>query len=356
MKILHTADLHLCEGAAERWAALEKLADLAREKGAAVMAISGDLFDQHVDAALLRPRLRKIFRAGDFITVILPGNHDHSVYQGGLFFGEGVRVIRDWREPVEVDGVRFWGLPFEPLDSAALVLRLQNLAGLIPAEGTDILLYHGELLDAFYAREELGDEGNKRYMPARLDYFRILPVSCILAGHFHSRFAAWELSPGRFFVYPGSPVAVTRREIGPRKAHLWQEGASPEEIVLDTFHFVEMRLILDPFDREEADPVTVLRQRLAGLHPKARLLLSVQGFYDGQKSGYSEVELVDALKEAAGERLYGEPEFNFMDIRQVLEDPLFQAFHQKLTAADYPVEQKKQIRRAAIRAMMEVRA
>jgi hypothetical protein len=45
-----------------------------------------------------------------------------------------------------------------------------------------------------------------------------------------------------------------------------------------------------------------------------------------------------------------------MDIRQVLEDPLFQAFHQKLTAADYPVEQKKQIRRAAIRAMMEVRA
>ena len=43
MKILHTADLHLCEGAAERWAALEKLADLAREKGAAVMAISGDL-------------------------------------------------------------------------------------------------------------------------------------------------------------------------------------------------------------------------------------------------------------------------------------------------------------------------
>lgn len=356
MKILHTADLHLREGAAGRWAALEQLAGLARKKGVSVLAIAGDLFDQHVDAALLRPRLREIFSGGDFITVILPGNHDHGAYRSGLYFGEGVRVIRDWREPVEVDGVRFWGLPYESLDSAALALRLQNLAALMPAEGTDILLYHGELLDAFYAREELGDEGAGRYMPARLDCFRVLPVSAVLAGHFHSRFTAWELGAGRFFVYPGSPVAVTRREIGPRKVNLWQTGASPEEVALDTFHFVEEVLTLDPFSREEADPAAGLRQRLAGLHPEARLLLTVRGFYDGRQAGYSEVELVDALKEAAGERLYGEPKFGFMDIGQLLEDPLFKAFQQKLTAADYPAEQKEQIRRAAIRAMMEARA
>ena len=108
MKILHTSDLHLCEGAAERWAALDELTGLARRRGASVLAIAGDLFDQHADAALLRPRLRDIFSGGGFSTVILPGNHDYRAYRSGLFFGEGVRVIRHWREPVEAGGIRFW--------------------------------------------------------------------------------------------------------------------------------------------------------------------------------------------------------------------------------------------------------
>lgn len=355
MKILHTSDLHLCEGAAERWAALDELTGLARRRGASVLAIAGDLFDQHADAALLRPRLRDIFSGGGFSTVILPGNHDYRAYRSGLFFGEGVRVIRHWREPVEAGGIRFWGMPYEPLSSAALALRLRELSTLIPEEGIDILLYHGELLDAFYAREDLGGEGPGRYMPARLDYFRDLPVSAVLAGHFHSRFTAWELSPGRFFVYPGSPVAVTRRETGPRKVHLWQVGASPEEIALDTFHFVEERLHLDPFASPRTDPVALLRRRLANLHPQARLLLTVEGFYNGQEGG-SEEELVKSLQQAAGEKLYGEPEFSFMDIGEILEDPLFRLFHRKLAATDYPGELKERIQKAVIRAMMEVRS
>lgn len=351
MKILHTADLHLREGAAERWAALAHLAGLAREKEVSVLVVAGDLFDEHADAALLRPGLREVFSGGGFSTVILPGNHDYRAYRSGLFFGEGVRVIRHWREPVEIGGVRFWGIPFEPLSSAALALRLRELSTLIPAEGIDILLYHGELLDAFYAREDLGEEGPGRYLPARLDYFRDLPVSAVLAGHFHRRFTAWELGEGRYFVYPGSPVAVTRRETGPRKVHLWREGAPPGEIALDTFHFVEERLSLDPFASAE-DPVAALRRRLAELHPRARLLLTVEGFYNGRE-GRSEVELVEALRRAAGEQLYGEPDFSFRDIGEILEDPLFRLFFQKLAAADYPADMQEQIREAAIRAMME---
>ena len=161
-----------------------------------------------------------------------------------------------------------------------------------------------------------GGEGPGRYMPARLDYFRDLPVSAVLAGHFHSRFTAWELSPGRFFVYPGSPVAVTRRETGPRKVHLGQVGASPEEIALDTFHFVEERLHLDPFASPRTDPVALLRRRLANLHPQARLLLTVEGFYTGREGG-SEEELVKSLQQAAGEKLTGPESAGISEILRI---------------------------------------
>jgi exonuclease SbcD len=76
----------------------------------------------------------------------------------------------------------------------------------LTADKKNILLCHGELLDAFFSRTCFGAEGEGRYMPFKLSYFDDLNIDYVLAGHFHSRFDVWQLKNGGYFVYPGSPI------------------------------------------------------------------------------------------------------------------------------------------------------
>lgn len=351
-KVLHTADLHLNRVGDERWLALEQLVALGRKEGVQALAIAGNLFDSDLRAQELRPYLRRVFESAGFEVVILPGNHDGRAYQGGFYFGERVRVIARWDEPVNVQGVYFWGLPYRPLKREELFARLRELSRLMDREKSNLLLYHGELLDAFFSRYDFGDEGDERYMPCRLHYFDSLPVAYVLAGHFHNRFAVWPLKGGGCFVYPGSPVAVTRREKGCRKANLLVLGEPPRELVLDTLYYEEMELELDPF--AEADPAALLQERLERLPPRAKVLLTVKGFINGSALKTGEAELVKTFKRLAGPRLAGEGEFLFRDIRQVLEDELFLEFRERLRQKDYPPEKSGAITELAIRAFMDV--
>ena len=184
-----------------------------------------------------------------------------------------------------------------------LFARLRELSRLMDREKSNLLLYHGEQLDAFFSRYDFGDEGDERYMPCRLHYFDSLPVAYVLAGHFHNRFAVWPLKGGGCFVYPGSPVAVTRREKGCRKANLLVLGEPPRELVLDTLYYEEMELELDPF--AEADPAALLQERLERLPPRAKVLLTVKGFINGSALKTGEAELVKTFKRLAGPRWRG---------------------------------------------------
>ncbi|UCC96085.1 MAG: metallophosphoesterase, partial [Candidatus Omnitrophota bacterium] len=176
--------------------------------------ISGDLFDKDIDAETLRPKIREIFSGTGFKIILLPGNHDSEAYKSGMYFGEDAFILTNLNVPFEYSTVRIWGLPFEPIEGGKILSKLRSLASNLAMDKENILLYHGELLDTFFSRRDFGDEGDERYMPVKLSYFGDLDIDYVLAGHFHSKFDVRKLENGGYFVYPGSPISITKGEIG----------------------------------------------------------------------------------------------------------------------------------------------
>jgi len=351
MKVLHTADLHLKGYEDERWRTLRKLIQIGDEEGIDLFAISGDLFDGGVDAQDLRPHIREVFSGNRFKIVLIPGNHDGDSFQDA-YFGEDVIVLTDLRQCFEYGDVRIWGMPFERIGGPDILDKLRSLAERLSAGKSNVILYHGELLDAFFSRRDFGDEGDARYMPMRLSYFKDLNVDYVLAGHFHSRFDVRRLEGGGYFIYPGSPISITRTETGQRRINLFEIGRPPTEYPLDTPHFEEVLVELDPL--RDKDPTEVVRKGLRSVHPQARIILRVTGYINSEEADISEIQLAKTLREITGGRAV-EEHLEFRDVRTILEDELFKSFVDKLESTDYEEERRRHMRNIAMRAMARAR-
>lgn len=323
---------------------------LGAEEKVKALVISGDLFDRGINAEDLKGYVRPLFSGTGMKVVILPGNHDADSYAGGMYFGEDVAILDDVHSPVRLGDVSIFGIPFRPVGTEGVLETLHALADEMEADRTNILLFHGELLDTFFSRSDFGEEGPKRYMPARLAYFEELSVNYVLAGHFHSRFDVRRLGNGGYFVYPGSPVSVTRRETGQRKVNLFEVGGPPQPHALDTSHFEDIAVRLDPF--RDAGPLAMIRERLSEVHPRARILLTVSGFVNSQKMGMTETELAGRIRQLAGSRAV-DPVLEFSDIGRVMEDELFKSFARRLDETVQDEARRVRMRELAIRAMME---
>lgn len=349
MKILHTADIHLLEHDDERWNALSALLDIGKKEMIDLFVISGDLFDKGVSAEKLRIKVRNLFSNVDFQIVILPGNHDREVYKPGLHFGREVIILKD--KPLDLKSVRIIGLPFSDIEGVELLRKINSLKEVISKKRKNILLFHGELLDTFYSRDDFGEEGRKRYMPVKLSYFNELQVDYVLAGHFHTSFDVHNLANGGFFVYPGSPISVTKRETGKRMINLFDITTPPTEYELETPYFEKIEIDLDPFIDE--NPISLIEERLGRVPQNARLLLRVRGFFNGQTTSLTEEALDEKIRTIAlqlGER---EPEMEFRDIQVIFSDDLFIQFLKKLKSKEYDEKMKTEMRNIAIRAMIE---
>jgi DNA repair exonuclease SbcCD nuclease subunit len=353
MKILHTADIHLRAYDDDRWKTLQKLLEIGKQEKIHVFVISGDLFDKDIDAEILRPKIREILSATGFRIVLIPGNHDSESYSSGVYFGEDVFVLTTLHEPFEGENVRIWGLPFESMEREKILSKLHSLASNLTRDKKNILLYHGELLDAFFSRKDFGDEGEGRYMPVKLSYFNDLSIDYVLAGHFHSKFDIRKLENGGYFVYPGSPISITERETGQRKVNIFEVGSPPKEHALHTFHFEDVNIGLDPFLDEQ--PIERIRERIGRVHPQANIMLSIKGYMNREKTGMNEAELARLIREITKGRCGKEPYLEFRDIRMILEDDLFKNFIGKLEQRNYDEERKKQLRDLTIRAMMRAK-
>ena len=223
MKILHTADIHLREYGDKRWEALQKLIEIGKKEKIGILVICGDLFDKGINAENLRPKIRELFSNNGFKIVIIPGNHDKDSYKSGLYFGDDTVILGN--SPLEFNNVRIIGMPFEEaMQREDILSKLCSLKNTLTSDNKNILLFHGELLDAFFSRKDFGEEGEERYMPVRLSYFRDLNVDYVLAGHFHSNLEVRLLENGGYFVYSGSPVSITKREVGQRKVNIFEIG------------------------------------------------------------------------------------------------------------------------------------
>lgn len=352
MKILHTADIHIREYGDERWESLQGLIELGKKERVEIFVVSGDLFDRGIDAENLRPRIREIFSDTGFKIVVIPGNHDNDSYKSGMWFGEDTVILTSLNIPFEYKAVKIWGMPFEPIEGEEILHKLRALGDNLTRDKRNILLYHGELLDAFFSRRDFGDEGEERYMPVKLSYFKDLEIDYVLAGHFHSRINSWKLENGGYFVYPGSPISITRRETGQRKVNLFEPGKPPSEYPLDTPHFEEVVIELNPF--QDKRPIEKVRERFRNLHRKARVILTVKGFLNGRVIGMGEQTVVEEIKKIAAERCVVE-RYEFRDIQAILDDDLVKRFMQKLEQTGYEEGKKREMCDTALKAFMDTK-
>lgn len=351
MKILHSADIHLRSVDDERWKSLQLLLSIARDQKVDVFVISGDLFQKDRDAEMLRPKIRELFSDNEFPVIILPGNHDAQLISD-MYFGGNVVLLNDLYRPYVIGNVAFYGFAFETMDEHRVLDRLQQLNRHLLPDHTNILLFHGELLDVMFKRSDAGVDDESGYMPVRLSFFRELDIDYVLAGHFHSRFDIRPLPDGGYFVYPGSPVSITRRETGRRKVNIFEVGSPPCEYPLDTPHYEEVYVTIDPFDK--TDPLTIIKQRLNPVHPHAKVLLTVDGYFNKDTIGRNEKALADEISAIACPMCI-EIRNEFRDVQQVLDDELFTAFLGKLEARNDTGFRQKHIRELVIRAMIEAK-
>ncbi len=352
MKILHTADIHLKEYNDERWQTLQQLIEIGRKEKIDIFAISGDLFDKDIQAENLRPKIREIFTNTGFKIVIIPGNHDADSYKRGMYFGEDITIITDLASPFEYKNIRIWGIPFERMDTERILIKLHLLKDSLTPDKENILLYHGELLDAFFSRTDFGDEGEDRYMPVKLSYFKDLNISYVLSGHFHSRFDVWEIGSGKYFIYPGSPISITKRETGQRKVNIFEAGKPPKEYPVSSPYFENVDILFDPFKDEK--PLKIVSERFDSLNLEARAILRIKGCVNSEAIGMNEIELKEKIEDIVKERCV-EAHYEFQDVNNIIEDSLFKSFMRKLEKTDYSEEKKKKMYDAAIRTMIETR-
>jgi len=352
MKILHTADIHLREYEDDRWKTLQKLIEIGKKKKVDIFVISGDLFDKDTNAENLRIKIRSMFSSNGFKIVIIPGNHDCNSYKSGMYFGGDTAILSDLSTPFEFKDIRIWGMPFETIEGKNILIKLHSLANKLTPNKKNILLYHGELLDAIFSRRDFGDEGEERYMPVKLSYFKDLNIDYVLAGHFHSKFDMWTLENGGYFVYPGSPMSITKREKGKRKVNIFEVGKPPEEHLLDTPYFEEVVIEFDPYENKK--PLEMVKTMMNKIQPESRVILIIKGYINGKEIKISESEMVSQIKEIINEKCI-EERYEFKDIQTILEDDLFKKFIGKLRESDYQEEKEKSIREIAIKSMMEAK-
>jgi exonuclease SbcD len=348
LKILHTADIHLAKYGDERWSALQTILEVGKKENIDALAVSGDLFNEKLDMEDLRPKIRQLFSNNGFDIVLISGNHDCNVCSD-LFFGSDVKLLSDLSKPYEKEDVRIWGLPFEKISNEQLIEKLQYLKGETKKENMNILLYHGELLDAFFSRNDLGDEGEQSYMPIKLAYFDETNFNYVLAGHFHSSFDVRTLKNGGYFVYPGSPISVTKKETGRRSVNLFETGQAPNQYLLDTHHFEQIIFTLNPFSSNL--PLEELGEILKKVHRAATVLLSVDGYFDKAKIGFTEVELTKAIEKIVGKKCGFC--FEAKEIHKILDDELFKSYAKKLDATNFNDARKQELLQVAVKAFME---
>jgi predicted phosphodiesterase len=351
MTIVHTADVHLRAAGDERWQALDAVLALADARGAGAVTIAGDLFDATLDAQELRADLRALFARCAARVVILPGNHDVKGIRPGDYYGDNVTLLVDAASPVDVGDVRILGVPYEETGAEGAVERVRAAARHRREGACNVLLYHGELMDLAPPARVFGEEGERDYMPVRLGAFAGLGLDYVLAGHVHKGFDVRRYADG-YFVYPGSPVSITRKETGPRRACVVSAGRAPEAVPLETAHFVARQVTLDPF--ADVPALVAVEEALAGIAPNARALVVVDGFVDLAPLGMTEDLFAAALTRIAMERGAVDIEHAWRDVSEVVGNALFQRFETRMAARGLEATARAAARDMVIRAFTEV--
>lgn len=330
-KILHTADLHLQQVGDDRWQALQEILVQAQKLKVEVITISGDLFDHDVQAQLIRQKIRPLFDQAPCPIVMIAGNHDQQSLAAGYSFGQQAHQITQLNQPITIKGVNFYGLPFQNLTQSELMIQLQHQSDQLDLSQPNLLLFHGELLDRFFSPTDFGEEGGRRYLPIDLKLASQLKFTSILAGHFHRQPIIEPLAGDqpRYFIYPGSPVSITQKELGPRQAVLITIGQPPRLIPLATTFFQELSFAFD--HRTSPKIWSTITKKITDQPATAKLLLEFGGYFDHQQLALTEQQLVQKITELRQQWPNITQVINStQDISQIYQHPVFKKFQAEI--------------------------
>ncbi|MGW3347576.1 exonuclease SbcCD subunit D [Nonomuraea rubra] len=237
MRILHTSDWHLGRSfhreslLAAQAAFVDHLVETVRAERVDVVAVAGDVYDRAlppVDAvALLDDALGRLRGAGARV-VLISGNHDSALrlrFGSALFEAAGMHVRtspdQSW-EPVVVDGVAFYGIPYlEPElvraawelpdrgHTAAITHAMTRIRADAVRHRASVVLSHcfvtgGQASDS----ERDISVGGVAHVPLRA----FDGVDYVALGHLHGRQRMSETVR-----YSGSPLAYSFSEVGQLK-------------------------------------------------------------------------------------------------------------------------------------------
>ncbi|MHA1713680.1 MAG: metallophosphoesterase family protein [Candidatus Ranarchaeia archaeon] len=247
MRILHTADIHLNAEKPYTLAAIKEILEQAEKHNVDMVTIGGDMFDSEKDASILRTRIRSLFNRYTTQIVIIPGNHDKEAFQEYFDYGNNVKTLRTRPiETIDVGNISICGLPFVSKPTPEIFRELKKVTR---NTKTNILLLHCTL-NGCSRRGQEGNETEQSYCPVSKKFLASLGFQYILAGHIHQvpdAFRLLRLETDKFFIYPGSPASLTRKEIGPRYVILIDTTKKKiKKLELATFHYDELNLQITP--------------------------------------------------------------------------------------------------------------
>lgn len=207
VKILHTADIHIGArdaflGAAaegrrfETLLTFEKIVDLAKEKGADILAIAGDLFDSNnVESEFISGVLNKISSIPEIKVVFAAGNHDPLNSESPFLnnsLPQNLYILPTTDSVLTFEDIKtkVYGKSFE-----GVYLKGEEEFSIKPdSDYINIMVQHGEL------RADLGSDYNsitpKFVKKSGMDY--------IALGHVHAHTPIGKID-NTHFAYCGCP-------------------------------------------------------------------------------------------------------------------------------------------------------
>lgn len=324
--------------------ALEQILETAKKHKIDLLTIGGDLFDSVRDAEVLRHKLRELFRDNDFPIIAIPGNHDREAYSKDKDFGQDLEVSIE--EPFKIfpfDRASVVALPYKDNPTEQLCNQLKNAA---KESDKRILLIHCTL-DIGFSSFDFGEETDLKYFPITKTTLSRLGYDYILAGHFHTQSQYILIQDKCHFVYPGSPVSHSKKEIGKRTGYLIDTVRGDiRSIPFDSFYY-DLLQVEVKYGQEDNAIQEILKWINGKSGDKCSLEVTVYGFIEK-----SETEFRKQLEGLSDDVRFSH---RYRNIKHVLAHPLFHRFKKKLEVNE-TIEEKEQVEHFVIDAMSRLMA
>ena len=373
MKIAHTSDLHIDSQHKERWDALQIVLEKAKEENVDYLVIAGDLFDDVESASEYITKLRRYFSGLGFKVILIAGNHDYKSFEDERDLGDDVIVLSQ-KNPLYKDisnGVSFFTVPYsQGVGNEYFYEQLAYISKNIESVSFNILVYHGDLDEVVkkvrYRKEITGGEGESAFSLSLRVLQKFPTVQLVLSGHYHTYGDPIPIDEtGRFVVYSGAPVSITRGDLGPRYLVVYDvdretKKVSLNKLPLGTLYFEKLEIYLSPTSAESIEDIVFseIENSLKG-DPGKILILELKGYINSKEQGINEVKLKEVVRKYSEEKWSGrvilqEDWFGVLDVAFLMDKPFSRSILEQIDRLDLQEEDKRILKEWFVSALSKV--